>query len=271
MNLAIRGIDGSNIKWNPEGSFLNDAHKDLKADFVIANPPFNDSDWSGDLLRNDGRWQYGSPPQGNANFAWVQHFLYHLSPTGSAGFVLSNGSLSSNTSGEGDIRKALVVRDLVDCIVMLPTQLFYNTGIPACLWFLSRYKNGSKNRDRKGEMLFIDASELGFMVNRSSRAFSEVEISKVADTYHEWKKVGGSYGDRKGFCKSASLVEIEKHNFVLTPGRYVGIPDEVEDEVSFDDRMSDLTIALGEQMREGQLLDEEIKKQLLKVGFSVGD
>ena len=271
MNLALRGIDGSNIKWNPEGSFLNDAHKDLKADFVIANPPFNDSDWGGDLLQNDGRWQYGKPPQGSANFAWVQHFLYHLSPTGSAGFVLSNGSLSSNTSGEGDIRKALVVQDLVDCIVMLPTQLFYNTGIPACLWFLSRYKNGNKNRDRKGEVLFIDASELGYMVNRSSRAFTETEIKRVADTYHEWKKSGGSYQDIKGFCKSASLVDIEKHNFVLTPGRYVGIPDEVEDDVSFEDRMSALTMALGEQMREGQLLDEEIKKQLAKVGFVVSD
>ena len=271
MNLALRGIDGSNIKWNPEGSFLNDAHKDLKADFVIANPPFNDSDWGGDLLQNDGRWQYGKPPQGSANFAWVQHFLYHLSPTGSAGFVLSNGSLSSNTSGEGDIRKALVVQDLVDCIVMLPTQLFYNTGIPACLWFLSRYKNGNKNRDRKGEVLFIDASELGYMVNRSSRAFTETEIKRVADTYHEWKKSGGSYQDIKGFCKSASLVDIEKHNFVLTPGRYVGIPDEVEDEVSFEDRMGALTMALSEQMREGQLLDEEIKKQLAKVGFSLGD
>ena len=271
MNLALRGIDGSNIKWNPEGSFLNDAHKDLKADFVIANPPFNDSDWGGDLLQNDGRWQYGKPPQGSANFAWVQHFLYHLSPTGSAGFVLSNGSLSSNTSGEGDIRKALVVQDLVDCIVMLPTQLFYNTGIPACLWFLSRYKNGNKNRDRKGEVLFIDASELGYMVNRSSRAFTETEIKRVADTYHEWKKSGGSYQDIKGFCKSASLVDIEKHNFVLTPGRYVGIPDEVEDDVSFEDRMSALTMALGEQMGEGQLLDEEIKKQLAKVGFVVSD
>jgi type I restriction enzyme M protein len=271
MNLALRGIDGSNIKWNPEGSFLNDAHKDLKADFVIANPPFNDSDWGGDLLQNDGRWQYGKPPQGSANFAWVQHFLYHLSPTGSAGFVLSNGSLSSNTSGEGDIRKALVVQDLVDCIVMLPTQLFYNTGIPACLWFLSRYKNGNKNRDRKGEVLFIDASELGYMVNRSSRAFTDEEIKRIADTYHEWKKSGGSYHDIKGFCKSASLVDIEKHNFVLTPGRYVGIPDEVEDDVSFEDRMSALTMALGEQMREGQLLDEEIKKQLAKVGFVVSD
>ena len=271
MNLALRGIDGSNIKWNPEGSFLNDAHKDLKADFVIANPPFNDSDWGGDLLQNDGRWQYGKPPQGSANFAWVQHFLYHLSPTGSAGFVLSNGSLSSNTSGEGEIRKALVIQDLVDCIVMLPTQLFYNTGIPACLWFLSRYKNGNKNRDRKGEVLFIDASELGYMVNRSSRAFTEEEIKRIADTYHEWKKSGGSYHDIKGFCKSASLVDIEKHNFVLTPGRYVGIPDEVEDDVSFEDRMSALTMALGEQMREGQLLDEEIKTQLAKVGFVVSD
>jgi type I restriction enzyme M protein len=271
MNLALRGIDGTNIKWNPEGSFLNDAHKDLKADFVIANPPFNDSDWGGDLLQNDGRWQYGKPPAGNANFAWVQHFLYHLSPTGSAGFVLSNGSLSSNTSGEGDIRKALVVQDLVDCIVMLPTQLFYNTGIPACLWFLSRYKNGNKNRDRKGEVLFIDASKLGYMVNRSSRAFTEEEIKRIADTYHEWKKSGSSYHDIKGFCKSASLVDIEKNNFVLTPGRYVGIPDEVEENVSFEDRMSALTMALGEQMREGQLLDEEIKKQLAKVGFVVGD
>ena len=271
MNLALRGIDGSNIKWNPEGSFLNDAHKDLKADYVIANPPFNDSDWGGDLLQSDGRWQYGKPPAGNANFAWVQHFLYHLSPTGSAGFVLSNGSLSSNTSGEGEIRKALVMQDLVDCIVMLPTQLFYNTGIPACLWFLSRYKNGNKNRDRKGEVLFIDASELGYMVNRSSRAFTDEEIKRIADTYHEWKKSGGSYQDIKGFCKSASLADIEKHNFVLTPGRYVGIPDEVEDDVSFEDRMSALTMALGEQMREGQLLDEEIKKQLAKVGFVVSD
>ncbi|MFN5857590.1 MAG: type I restriction-modification system subunit M [Pseudanabaenaceae cyanobacterium] len=276
MNLALRGIDGSNIKWNPEGSFLNDAHKDLKADFVIANPPFNDSDWGGEQLRKDGRWlKQGDsvlvPPVGNANFAWVSHFIFHLAPTGSAGFVLSNGSLSSNTSGEGEIRKALVLQDLVDCIVMLPTQLFYNTGIPACLWFLSRYKNGNKNRDRKGEVLFIDASELGYMVNRSSRAFTDEEIKRIADTYHEWKKSSGSYRDIKGFCKSASLADIEKHNFVLTPGRYVGIPDEVEDDVSFEDRMSELTMALGEQMREGQLLDEEIKKQLAKVGFIVSD
>ena len=270
MNLAIRGIDSSNIRWNNEGSFLNDAHLDLKADFIIANPPFNDSDWGGELLRNDGRWKYGVPPVGNANFAWVQHFLYHLAPTGSAGFVLSNGSLSSNTSGEGDIRQKLVEQDLVDCVVMLPTQLFYNTGIPACLWFLSRYKNGNKNRSRKGEVLFIDASELGEMINRRNRTLTDSDINKIANTYHEWKRKNGNYQDIKGFCKSATLEDIEKHKFVLTPGRYVGIPDEVEDEVSFEDRMSYLTMALGEQMREGQLLDEEIKKQLAKVGFSLG-
>ena len=209
MNLAIRGIDGSNIRWNPEGSFLNDAHQDLKADYVIANPPFNDSDWGGDLLRQDGRWQYGTPPAGNANFGWVQHFLYHLAPTGAAGFVLSNGSLSSNTTGEGEIRVKLVKEDLVDCIVMLPTQLFYNTGIPACLWFLSRYKNGNKNRQRKGEVLFIDASELGFMETRSNRGLSDLDIEKVTHTYREWKREGGNYQDIKGFCKSAVLTDIE--------------------------------------------------------------
>ncbi len=269
MNLAIRGIDGSNIRWNPEGSFLNDAHKDLKADFVIANPPFNDSDWGGDLLRKDGRWDYGVPPVGNANFAWVQHFLYHLAPTGAAGFVLSNGSLSSNTSGEGEIRKGLVQQDLVDCIVMLPTQLFYNTGIPACLWFLSRYKNGNKNRNRKGEVLFIDASELGYMVNRRNRAFDEADIQRIAGTYREWKRDGGDYADIKGFCKSATLAEIEKHGFVLTPGRYVGIPDEVEDGVPFEEKMGALTAELAAQMAEAAALDGEIKIQLAKVGFDL--
>jgi type I restriction enzyme M protein len=267
MNLAIRGIDGSNIRWNPEGSFLNDAHKDLKADFVIANPPFNDSDWGGDLLRKDGRWQYGVPPTGNANFAWVQHFLSHLAPTGGAGFVLSNGSLSSNTSGEGEIRQQLVRSDLVDCIVMLPTQLFYNTGIPACLWFLSRYKNGTKNRERKREVLFIDASELGYMINRRNRTFDDDDIQKIAGTYHEWKREGGNYADIKGFCKSATLAEIEKHNFVLTPGRYVGIPDEVESEISFEETMGALTAELAAQMKESAALDADIKTQLAKVGF----
>ena len=277
MNLAIRGIDTSQIRWNGEGSFLNDAHPDLKADFILANPPFNDSDWSGELLRKDGRWQYGTPPTGNANFAWVQHFIYHLAPTGCAGFVLSNGSLSSNMGGEGEIRQAIVKADLVDCIVMLPTQLFYNTGIPACLWFLSRYKNGNKNRERKGEVLFIDASELGYMVNRRNRAFADEDIAKIAGTYHRWKRLPSpnpsqgeeNYADVKGFCKSVTLADIEKHNFVLTPGRYVGIPDEEDDGIPFEEKMAALTRELGEQMREGAALDEEIEKQLAKVGFRI--
>lgn len=265
MNLAIRGIDSSQVKWNNEGSFLNDAHKDLKADYIIANPPFNVSDWSGDLLRNDGRWRFGTPPVGNANFAWVQHFLYHLSPNGGrAGFVLSNGSLSSNTGGEGDIRQSLVEADLVECIVMLPKALFFNTGIPACLWFLRRGK-----QQRKGETLFIDASELGYMLNRRTRAFAQEDISKVADTYHSWLKSEEEYEDVKGFCKSASLKEIKKHKYVLTPGRYVGIPDEEDDGVPFEEKMENLTTQLRAQMEESAKLDKEIKEQLAKIGVEL--
>ena len=263
MNLAIRGIDGSNIKWNTEGSFLNDAHKDLKADFIIANPPFNVSDWSGELIRDDARWQYGEPPTGNANFAWVQHFLYHLAPNGKAGFVLSNGSLSSNTGGEGDIRQKLVEEDLVECIVMLPKALFFNTGIPACLWFLRRGKS-----ERKGEVLFIDASELGYMVNRKNRAFAAEDVQQVADTYRRWLK-NKDYEDIKGFCKSAGLEEIEKHKFVLTPGRYVGIPDEEDDGIPFEEKMEDLTKALRAQMQQAAVLDQEIKEQLAKIGVEL--
>lgn len=269
MNLAIRGIDGSNIKWNNEGSFLNDAHKDLKADFIIANPPFNDSDWSGDLLRDDARWQYGTPPTGNANFAWVQHFLYHTAPTGMAGFVLSNGSLSSNTGGEGDIRRKLVENDLVDCIVILPKALFYNTGIPACLWFLSRHKNGNKNRQRKGEVLFIDASEKGHMIDRRNRVFDKEDIQNIAGTYQEWKKTGGTYEDIKGYCKSAGLEEIEKHKYVLTPGRYVGIPDEEDDGIPYEEKIDKLTVELREQMQAASKLDLEIKEQLAKIGIDL--
>jgi type I restriction enzyme M protein len=283
MNLAIRGIDTSQIKWNNEGSFLNDAHPDLKADFILANPPFNDSDWSGELLESDGRWKYGKPPAGNANFAWVQHFIYHLAPTGCAGFVLSNGSLSSNTGGEGEIRQKLVEADLIDCIVMLPTQLFYNTGIPACLWFLSRYKNGNKYRDRKGEVLFIDASEMGEMINRRNRILTDDDVSKIADTYHEWKKQPPSptfppegegssgYEDIKGFCKSAKLEDIEKHKYVLTPGRYVGIPDEEDDGIPFEQKRDELMAELGEQLAEAEILDQEIREQLAKVGFMIKD
>jgi len=269
MNLAIRQIDSSNVIWNNEGSFLNDAHPYLKSDFVIANPPFNDSDWAGELLRDDARWKYGVPPEGNANFAWVQHFIYHLAPAGAAGFVLSNGSLSSMTGGEGEIRRRIIEDDLVDCIVMLPDKLFLNTGISACLWFLSRYKNGNKNRERKGEVLFIDASEIGYMETRRLRNFGDEDIARIADTYHEWKKEGGNYEDIKGFCKTATIEEIKKHNFVLTPGRYVGIPDEEDDGIPFEDKMAALTAELKEQMAEAEKLDAEIKKQLAKIGFEI--
>ncbi|HNY97938.1 MAG TPA: class I SAM-dependent DNA methyltransferase, partial [Candidatus Pacearchaeota archaeon] len=199
MNLAIRGIDGSQVKWNTEGSFLNDLHKDLKADFVLANPPFNDSDWSGQLLQKDARWQYGMPPASNANYAWLSHMIYHLSPKGVMACVLANGSLSSQTNNEGEIRKSLVENDLVDCIVALPKQLFYNTGIPACIWFISRKRAGNGDRKRTGEILFIDASEIGFMADRTHREFTEKDVAKVSETYHEWRKQNGKYEDIKGF------------------------------------------------------------------------
>jgi type I restriction enzyme M protein len=270
MNLAIRGIDGSNIKWNTEGSFLNNAHKDLKADYIIANPPFNVSDWSGELLRDDARWKYGVPPTGNANFGWVQHFLYHLRPDGGlAGFVLANGSLSSNTGGEGQIRQRLVEEDLIECIVMLPKQLFFNTGIPACLWFMRRGK-----QKRNGEVLFVDASELGYMVNRKNRAFDDEDIAKVTNTYNLWLNdstlsEAEGYEDIKGFCKSASIADIEKHKFVLTPGRYVGIPDEEDDGIPFQEKIDALTEKLKAQMQQSSELDNEIKVQLAKIGIDL--
>lgn len=269
MNLAIRGIDGSQVKWNTEGSFLNDAHKDLKADFILANPPFNDSDWSGQLLQNDPRWNYGTPPAGNANFAWLQHMIYHLSPRGVMACVLANGSLSSQTSGEGEIRQKLIEADLVDCIVMLPKQLFYNTGIPACLWFISRKRAGNGDRKRTGEILFIDASEVGYMEDRTHRAFKEEDITKIASTYHEWRQKESKYEDVKGYCKSATLAEIQKHNYVLTPGRYVGIPDEVDDGIPFETKMQGYLAELKDQFAQEKKLNEEIKKQLAKVGFKL--
>jgi type I restriction enzyme M protein len=268
MNLAIRGIDGSQVKWNTEGSFLNDTHKDLKADFVLANPPFNDSDWSGQLLQNDPRWQYGMPPASNANYAWLQHMIYHLSPHGVMACVLANGSLSSQTNNEGDIRKSLIEHDLVDCIVALPKQLFYNTGIPACIWFISRKRTGNGDRKRTGEILFIDASEVGHMADKTHREFSEEDMVKVAGTYHEWRKQDGKYENIKGFCKSADIEEITKHNFVLTPGRYVGIQDEIDDGIPFADKIVGLTTKLAEQMAEEKKLDEEIKTQLKNIGFN---
>jgi len=269
MNLAIRQIDGSLVKWNNEGSFLNDAHKDLKADFILANPPFNDSDWSGELLQKDARWKYGIPPASNANYAWLQHMIYHLSPKGIMACVLANGSLSSQTNNEGEIRKQFIENDLVDCIVGLPKQLFYNAGIPACIWFISRKRLGNHERKRSGEFLFIDAGEIGFMRDRTHREFSEEDIIRIAGTYHNWRTKVGKYEDIKGFCKSATLAEIQKHNFVLTPGRYVGIKDEVDDGIPFEQKMKKLTAELDGQMEEEAKLNKSIKKNLEGLGYGI--
>ena len=263
MNLAIRNINSKFVAWNTEGSFLKDAHPDLKADFILANPPFNQSEWGVNILQEDGRWKYGIPPTGNANFGWMQHMLYHLAPRGVMATVLSNGSLSSNTSGEGEIRKNLVDNDLVECIVALPKQLFYNTGIPACIWFLRREKaNHSK------EVLFIDASEMGFMKDRVHRDLADEDIDLITETYHNWRK-SENYEDRKGFCKSATIEEIEKHNHVLTPGRYVGIEASEDDGISFETKMSALTATLKNQMDKEVELNNEIVTQLSKIGLSL--
>jgi type I restriction enzyme M protein len=264
MNLAIRGIDSSQVKWNNEGSFLNDAHKDLKADYVIANPPFNDSDWSGALLRGDARWQYGEPPTGSANYAWIQHFLYHLSPSGQAGFVLAKGSLTSKSSGEGDIRKALVEARLVDCIVNLPGKLFLNTQIPASLWFLSRNRANGKFRNRRDEILFIDARNLGHLINRRTLEFDDEDIATIADTYHNWRNPDGNYEDVAGFCMSAPLERVRELDYVLTPGRYVGLPEE-EDDFDFSERFADLQKELADQLREEAQLNAQILENLAKV------
>lgn len=266
MNLAIRGID-ENVQWG--NTFFTDKLPDLKADFILANPPFNDSDWGGEQLKKDPRWKYGTPPKGNANFAWVQHFIHHLKPTGIAGFVLANGSMSSMTSGEGEIRKSVVENDLVDCMVALPSQLFYNTMIPACLWFVSRDKKNHKFRDRRGEILFIDARNMGVLIDRRHRELTDKEIAKISDTYHAWRGEKGKYEDVAGFCKSAKLEEVEKHDFILTPGRYVGTKEEEEDEEEFEQKMKRLTSELSKQMEEGKKLDEEIKKNLESVGFRI--
>jgi type I restriction enzyme M protein len=268
MNLAIRGID-ANITWNNEGSFLNDAHKDLKADFVIANPPFNDSDWKGELLREDVRWKYGTPPTGNANFAWVQHFIYHLAPTGTAGFVLANGSMSSNTSGEGEIRKNIIEADIVDCMVALPSQLFYNTMIPVCLWFIARDKKNHKFRDRHGETLFIDARNMGTMIDRRHRELTDEDIAKIAETYHAWRAKVGKYKDEPGFCNSAKIDEIRKHDHILTPGRYVGTVEVEEDDEVFEEKMKRLTSELAQQFKQSARLEEEIKGNFKGLGYKI--
>lgn len=270
MNLAVRGID-SEIHWNNEGSFLKDALRDLKADFILANPPFNDSDWSGDLLRDDKRWIFGVPPVGNANFAWLQHIYHHLAPSGTAGVVLANGSMSSTQSGEGNIRTAMVEADVVDCMVALPGQLFYSTQIPACLWFLTRKKNPGKGlRDRRKQVLFIDARKLGVMVDRTRRELTDADIQKIAKAYHAWRgeKNAGKYEDIPGFCCSVSLEEIQKQGHILTPGRYVGTEEQEDDGEPFEDKMCRLTALWQEQRAEGMRLDAIIEANLKGLGYA---
>ena len=290
MNLAIRGIDSSQVKWNNEGSFLNDAHKDLKADYIIANPPFNVSDWSGDLLRADGRWKFGTPPTGNANYAWIQHFMYHLAPSGQAGFVLAKGALTSKSGGEGDIRKELVEADLIDCIVNLPAKLFLNTQIPASLWFMSRNRANGKFRDRRDAILFIDARNMGHLINRRTRELSQEDIKTIANTYHNWRNpVGadlrvcpngnepspqkgqtqrfaptGEYIDIKGFCCSAPIERVRELDYVLTPGRYVGLAEE-DDDFDFGERFSSLKAEFEGQLKEEAVLNKRILENLSKI------
>ncbi len=278
MNLAIRGLDSSQVKWNNEGSFLNNAHKDLKCDYIIANPPFNVSDWSGDLLRKDGRWQYGTPPIGNANYAWIQHFMYHLAPSGQAGFVLAKGSLTSKTSGEGDIRQKLIEEGLVDCIVNLPAKLFLNTQIPASLWFMSRNRSNlhvrgtqtdGKFRDRSKEILFIDARNMGHLINRRTKVLSQEDIKLIADTYHNWRNVqthghASQYEDIKGFCNATPIERVKELDYVLTPGRYVGLADE-EDDFDFNERFTSLKAKFEEQLKEEAVLNQRIAENLSKI------
>lgn len=268
MNMAIRGIDFNFGKRNAD-TLVNDQHPDLRADYVMANPPFNMKEWWNESLADDVRWQYGTPPTGNANFAWLMHMLHHLTPSGSMGLLLANGSMSSSTSGEGEIRKSLLKADLIECMVALPGQLFTNTQIPACIWFLSKDKTARKeNRNRKGEVLFIDARQLGYMKDRVLRDFTEEDIKLVADTVHNWQ-LGFGYKDEPGYCYSAKLEEIEKHDFVLTPGRYVGAPEEEEDSELFAEKMERLTGLLSEQFAESAKLDAEIKRNLAGLGYDI--
>jgi type I restriction enzyme M protein len=270
MNLAIRGIEANlGPKW--ADSFLEDLHPGLKADFVLANPPFNSSDWGSDSLRTGERWQYGVPPASNANFAWVQHFISHLAPHGVAGFVLANGSLSSQQSGEGEIRRKIIEADLVDCVVSLPGQLFFTTQIPVCLWFLARDKSNGlvrdqKLRDRRGETLFIDARELGTMETRTLKVLTQDDIATISDTYHAWRETGNGYADVPGFAKAVTTAQIATEGYVLTPGRYVGTGAVEEDAEPFANKMERLTATLREQVAQGATLDEAIRQALAGVG-----
>lgn len=286
MNLAIRRIEAK-VQWNNEGSFLNDAHKDLKADYILANPPFNQEDWGYSKVKGDIRWKFGEPPAGGfrkqkdgstrfvdggyANFAWIQHFIHHLAPYGIAGFVLANGSLTSNQSGEGDVRKGIIEADLVDCVVAMPKQLFYSTQIAPCLWFIARDKKNNKFRDRRGQTLFIDARNIGHMIDRVHRDLSDEDISRIALTYHTWRgeKDAGEYADIKGFCRSTSVEEMAKNGFVLTPGPYVGAEDVEDDDEPFEEKIGRLTQRLGEQFKESERLEKEIQSNLDGLGFRI--
>lgn len=263
MNLAIRGLDGNLGETNAD-TFHNDQHKDLKADYILANPPFNISDWGGERLKDDVRWKYGIPSAGNANYAWLQHMIHHLSPNGIAGIVLANGSLSSNQSSEGEIRKALVEANLVDCIVSLPGQLFYTTQIPASLWFLTRNKKAPGMRDRTGEVLFIDCRKMGTMVSRIQRELTDSEVLEIGRTYHAWRgeKDAGTYEDKAGFCKAVKIEEIEKNGWVLTPGRYVGAEEVIDDSAPFEEKFAALSKKLGTQFEESTSLQAKILKTL---------
>lgn len=267
MNLAVRGID-ADIRWNNEGSFHKDELQDLKADFILANPPFNISDWGGDRLREDARWKFGIPPVGNANYGWLQHIHHHLAPNGTAGVVLANGSMSSGQSGEGEIRRAMVEGDVVDCLVALPGQLFYSTQIPACLWFIARNKNsGNDWRDRRGEVLFIDARKLGHLVDRTRKEFTADDIAKIAKTYHAWRGESGAapYENEAGFCWVANLEAIRGHNYVLTPGRYVGAAKLQADDTLFEERLAELKATLTDQLSDAEELGALIQAKLEEI------
>ncbi len=268
MNLAVRGIDAE-IRWNSEGSFHKDELPDLRADYVLANPPFNISDWGGDRIREDARWRFGPPPAGNANFAWLQHIMHHLAPTGTAGVILANGSMSSTQNGEGDIRRAMVDGDVIDCMIAMPGQLFYSTQIPVCIWFLARDKSNGVGktqtlRDRRGEILFIDARKLGHMVDRTRREFDDDDIAKIAGTYHAWRE-GEDYEDIPGFACAAGHDVIAGHGYVLTPGRYVGAEEAEADAIPFPERFAALRATLEEQFAESARLTEVIRERLADV------
>ncbi|MED3201381.1 class I SAM-dependent DNA methyltransferase [Bacillus toyonensis] len=269
MNLAIRGLEG-NLGSQHADTFHDDLHRTLKADYILANPPFNISDWGGNKLIDDVRWKFGKPPEGNANYAWLQHMVYHLSPNGVAGIVLANGSLSSNTSNEGEIRKNLINADLVDCIVALPDKLFYSTGIPVCLWIMNRNKKEHDTfRNREQEILFIDARNLGAMVDRRHRELSDDDINKIAETYHNWRKVNGDYEDVQGFCKAAKIEEVRECEYALIPGRYVGMEDTEDDSTLFEEKMESLTSELGDLFAKSRCLEDEIRKNLGGIGYEL--